>query len=237
MPAQYSYFAQGSQEWIQARLGIPTASSFDRILTPKGKLSEQSQKYCFELIAERLTGIVSQGPNLAIMQRGHDLEEYAASYYEIAYGVETELVGFALDKSGKRGASPDRLVGEKGLLEVKCPLPATHVSYLILNSVDDAYKPQLQGQLLVCDERDWVDIVSYHPAMPMGVVRVERNEGYQILLREALEEFSHKLEKYIDTMKERDYWHPPVVSEPEQKDYSEQYITDADIAAILGDKA
>lgn len=184
---------QGSTEWLAARAGIPTASCFDKIVTPKGAPSKQAEKYMHRLIAERLMQhpvIEFTGPWL---ERGNELEADAAAYYESMRDVTCERVGFCTNDAGTIGASPDRLVGEDGLLELKVPAEHTHVAYLLTRAVDAEYYPQVQGQLWVTGRR-WLDIMSYHPEMQPAIIRVERDEKYIAILSVAVEAFSMQLE-------------------------------------------
>jgi hypothetical protein len=183
---------QGSERWHRLRLGIPTASCFAKIVTPGGKLSKQSDAYLHRLLAEWLFGAPLEDPESTYrsewMQRGHDLEEAAVRAYEFQTGQEAEQVGFITSDDGNVGCSPDRLIGEIGLLEIKVPAPPTHVGYMLTSSIEQDYTPQLQGQLLLT-ERRWVDIVSYCPPFPLVIIRVERDGSYQTALAEALDQF------------------------------------------------
>jgi hypothetical protein len=191
---------QGSTEWLDVRAGIPTASCFDKIVTPKGKASSQAEKYMHKLIAERLMGhptIEFQGPWL---DRGKELEADAALYYESIRELTCERVGFITNDAGTIGASPDRLVGDDGLLELKIPAEHTHVAYMLTRAVDAEYYPQVQGQLWVTG-RKWLDIMSYHPEMPPAIIRVERDEKYIAVLSAAVEAFSLQLETMAATLR------------------------------------
>lgn len=169
---------QGSPEWFNARLGIPTASEFCKIITPTGKESTQADGYANRLVAELLIGKpVSDFEGNEWTERGKELEPDAVAFYEMSYGILTHAVGFIMDDEGTMGASPDRLVGEDGLLEIKCPSPQVHVQNMLNKRIDTKYIPQVQGQLLVTG-RKWVDWLSYHPEMPPVIIRVERDEKY-----------------------------------------------------------
>jgi hypothetical protein len=188
--------AQGSERWHRLRLGIPTASCFSKIVTPGGKLSKQSDAYLHRLLAEWLFGAPLEDPESTYrsewMQRGNDLEESAVHAYEFQTSRTAEKVGFVTDDEGTLGCSPDRLVGETGLLEIKVPSWATHVGYMLTGSIEQEYTPQLQGQLLLTS-RKWVDIVSYCPPFPLVIIRVTRDGPYQTLLAEALSGFVENL--------------------------------------------
>lgn len=185
---------QGTQEWYDARIGIPTASCFDQIITPKTmKPSTSAVKYRRKLLAEWMLGLSLDEVNTEVMERGKILEAEAVRWYEFETDRDTETVGFITNDAGTVGCSPDRLVGVNGLAEIKCPLPHTHIGYL-LDGVDDAYRCQLQGQLWVA-EREWVDFVSYHPTMPKVKIRVQRDEPFILALKEAVGAFVESMEQ------------------------------------------
>lgn len=185
---------QGSEEWRRLRMGVPTASEFHRILTPGGKPSASAESYLYELLGELLMSRPMETPTYSWMQRGNDLEEDASNWYELQRDTATKIVGFCTTDDGTIGASPDRLVGDDGLLEIKCPAPDTHVRYLLFpeKGVEKAYKVQVMGQLYVT-ERAWCDVVSYHPELPSVIVRVERDEEYIAKLDAALHAFAEQL--------------------------------------------
>lgn len=179
---------QGSDEWHEVRKGVITGSDFSKILTAKTmKISSQADELENRIIAEILTGEESSGfKGNEYTERGHELEPDAASMYEMLTGNTVEIVGFVTNDEGTIGCSPDRLVGEYGLLEIKCPAAHTHIKSLLENSVGDEHKPQIQGQLLITG-RKWCDAFSYHPTLPPSIVRVERDEEYIAKLSEALD--------------------------------------------------
>ncbi len=182
---------QGSEAWLQARLGIPTASQFARIITAvKGDLSKSARKYAHELVAETLLGrpLLEAGAPTFAMQRGKALEPHAAGYYEQATGCQTRLVGFITNDAGTIGCSPDRLiVGERRALEVKCKLDAGHMSMWI-DGADEDHKQQCQGILGIA-ELESIDLYGWHPALPPICIRVERDEPYIAKMEAALREF------------------------------------------------
>ena len=188
----YNY-EQGSDDWFKVRLGIPTASEFDKILTGTGKSSTQVNAYINKLLAEVITGKpVNTFQKTEAMERGNELEQEAADYYSMLRDVDLQTIGFCTDDAGLYGCSPDRLVGDEGLLEIKCPLAHTHVEYLLSGKMDTGYIPQVQGQLLVTG-RKWCDFMSYHPDMPPLIVRVERDEQYISDLQQELNSVAKKI--------------------------------------------
>lgn len=184
--------AQGSVPWLEARIGIPTASQFHRIITPRtGKLSEQSTGYRHELLAEMLLGVSLAEEATQFMERGSALEPEALSYYELVRAADLQPGGFFLRDDRRAGCSPDGLIGADGLLEIKCPSPAVHVGYL-LEAGGDKYRPQMQGQLWIA-EREWVDFLSYHPVLQPALVRCHRDQAYIAQLAAAVDEFCDRL--------------------------------------------
>ena len=185
---------QGSPEWIKARCGIPSASSFDKIITAKGEPSKQRTKYLWQLAGETVTGIPEETYSNANMKRGKIVEAEARQLYELVSGQEVAQVGFCL--ADGYGASPDGLVATEGLLELKCPIIATHVGYLLENTLPMDYWQQLQGQLLVTG-RKWVDFMSYYPGLKPLILRVVPDEKFQKALKIELELFCSQLKEVI----------------------------------------
>ena len=207
----YREIQQGSAAWLELRAGRPTASQFHRILTPSGKPSTQATDYLHGLLAERMMGHPLVEHVSLWMQRGADLEGEAVTFYEFQRELTTERLGFVTNDAGTIGASPDRLVGADGLLEIKVPKDSTHVGYLLSEPVDQAYYPQIQGQLWIA-ERQWLDMLSYHPEMPPALIRVDRDEAYIDKLRAAIEAFAEVLAQRTEDLRARGWL--PEVAEP-----------------------
>ena len=190
---------QGSDAWLRLRLGVPSTSSFGKIITPSGKRSSQFTEYCNELLAELILGEREQFFKSPAMERGNELEPYAVQHYEELTGRKTKVVGFVTTDDSRIGCSPDRLVGTDGLLEVKCPLQKKHVSNLVSGDIDKQYYPQVMGQLMMTG-RQWVDWMSYHPDMPASIVRLERDAEFISTLDDLLNEFIEEMDKKINTL-------------------------------------
>lgn len=173
----YHDCAQGSEEWEQLRLGIPTASCFDKIITPaKLELSKSARGYLCTLLAEWAYGAPVEAYASPWMERGQALEAEAVEYYEMDRDVTATRVGFVSTDDGMAGASPDRLVGDDGLLEQKCPSPAVHFGYMLEpQSLLNEYRLQHQGQLWITG-RAWCDVQSYCPPFPSVIVRAVRDQ-------------------------------------------------------------
>jgi len=191
---------QGSDEWIAARLGIPSASMYGKIITTQGKWSTQADTYINQLVAEKLTGEQTPFYQNEHMARGTELEPDARKMYEFIKDVEVQEVGFCLHDTLEAGASPDGLIGEDGGLEIKCPAPATHVEYLRGGKLPSKYKQQVMGCLWITG-REWWDFMSYHPSMKPLIVRVERDEDYiaelEACVSKAVELIEENVEKFF----------------------------------------
>ena len=189
---------QGSDEWFKIRCGVPSSSNFDKIVTTKGEPSKQAEKYGYKLAGEAIAGKAEETYKNSAMERGTILEDEAHQLYQIVNDVEVEQVGFC--KLEGFGCSPDGLVGDKGMLEIKCPMMATHVEYLLKGKMPTAYFQQVQGQLLVMG-REWCDFMSYYPGIKPFTIRVERDEKFLALLKAELSAFCVKLEETINKIR------------------------------------
>jgi hypothetical protein len=186
---------QGSREWHLARAGMPTASEFSTIMA-KGKGGGESvtrRKYMLTLIGERMTGEVVDGYSNHHMERGKVMEAEARDLYLFRTGAQSRLAGFFVNDEIHAGASPDSLIGDDGLLEVKTKLPSLQLDLLLTGGLPAEHKAQVQGQLLVTG-RQWVDFVSYWPKLPAHIIRVERDEPYLATLRQAIADFNGEMD-------------------------------------------
>ncbi len=185
------YCEQQSPEWWELHRGVPTAGSFDRIITPKkAQLSAGADDLICELIAQRLTiGSIApqQGFTSHAIQHGIETEAEARRWYEMDRGLDVQQVGMCMTDDGRFGCSPDGLVNDDGGLELKCPTLKTHVAYLRDGVLPAEYKPQVHGCLIVTG-RLWWDFLSYAPGLDPLLVRVTPDE-FTEKLRECLELF------------------------------------------------
>lgn len=203
-----------SAVWYMLRLGKPTSSEFHKIVTPTGKLSSQSALYAHTILAEMMLGRpLNDDIQTEYMVRGQELEAAAIDAYEFQTGLITDLGGIVINETNTMACSPDRLVGEDGVLEIKCPAANTHVGYLLSRDIGDEKKPQVQGQLYIT-ERSWVDLMSYHPELPPLIVRVKRDEEYIRKLADALAAFNDTLTAARLNL-EREYGPFPQIKIPE----------------------
>ena len=199
---------QRTEEWYNARLGKVTASRVaDVVAKTKSGYSTSRANYMAELICERLTGFKGESYMNAAMQWGVTTEPEARAAYEAKAGVFVTEVGFTphllIDSSG---ASPDGLVDDDGLVEIKCPFTATHLETLLSDTAPSKYITQMQWQM-ACTERNWCDFVSYDPRLPesmrLFVKRVPRDPALIAELEKEVESFLAEMEDKIEKLVEK----------------------------------
>lgn len=183
---------QGSSEWLMARLGVPTASRFSDVLAKGQGITRR--KYLLTLAGEAITGELAETFSNKHMERGQAMEDEARQAYSFARDLDPVSVGFM--RRDRIGASPDSLIGDDGLLEIKTKLPSLQLEVLEKQKLPTEHVAQVQGQLLVSG-RDFCDFVSYWPKLPIFIVRVERDEAYIKNLQQALDDFIGELDTYI----------------------------------------
>lgn len=184
---------QGTVEWLTARAGLPTSSEFDRLVTSSGKPSAQATAYLHELCAERILGMPVRPVDTPWMARGSGLEHEACAWLELQLRTNAKPIGFCLSDDGRYGCSPDRILDNGDLAEIKAPSAHVHVGYLLEDGAPKAYRTQLQGQLLVTGAAR-THFVSYCPGFPNKLIVVERDWPFIDLLRDALEDFCPALD-------------------------------------------
>lgn len=179
---------QGTPEWFECRRGIPTASRFKDVLAKGQGITRR--KYLFTLAGEVLTGEPAESYTNEHMERGHAIEDEARQQYAFQADVEPERVGFL--RCGDVGCSPDSLIGQDGLLEIKTKLPHLHLEALESNRLPPEHVAQVQGQLWISG-RQWCDFVSYWPKLPLFRIRVPRDDAYIALLQAEVQAFNAEL--------------------------------------------
>lgn len=200
---------QGSDAWLIARRGHVTASGIAAILS-KGKgdaISATRRKYMVQLAVERMTGRTVSTYTNAAMQWGIDQEPFAAIAYEVANETFATRTGFWLHPTIPwLGVSPDRLVGDGGLVEIKCPETTTHIDYLLNDRVPPEYVAQIQCQLWVTN-RAWCDFVSFDPRMPehsqLFIVRMQRDDEFIANMESTTIAFLDDVQTLITTIEKR----------------------------------
>ena len=195
---------QGSQEWLAERAGKVTASMVSAVLAKPETAGFRD--YQAQLVAEILTG-KPQGSDYinAAMAFGTEMEPLARSAYVAETGFSVDEVGFCQHPTINRaGASPDGLVGNSGLVEIKCPKVATHLAYLIAGVVPVGYKNQMMWQM-ACSKRDWCDFASFRPDLPehlqLFIIRYKRDPARIIELETAVIAFLDSVDKMLSQLK------------------------------------
>lgn len=191
---------QGSEEWFRARMGIPTASEFHTVMAlgRGGGESKTRRTYMFKLAGELLTGEPMDSFGNAHTERGKEMEPDARNLYAFMTDAEPQLVGFI--RNGQKGCSPDSLVGDIGMVEIKTKLPHLQVDCLLNDRVPPEHKAQCQGALWVA-EREWIDFVSYWPGLPLFVIREHRDEEYIAKLSDAVDAFNDELAAVVEQVR------------------------------------
>jgi putative phage-type endonuclease len=196
---------QGTEEWFNIRIGKVTASRVADVLAKtKTGYSTTRDNYMAQLVCERLTGQKGESFTNAAMQHGTETEPLARAAYEARYDVLVDEVGFVSHPTIEMsGASPDGLVGDDGLIEIKCPNTATHIETLLSESVPNKYYTQMQFQI-ACTGRKWCDFVSFDNRLPtelqMFVKRVPRDDMYIKLIEDEIVKFLAELDTKINQL-------------------------------------
>ena len=193
---------QGTPEWLQARCGRVTASRVaDVVARTKIGWGAARATYMGQLLAERLTGQPQESFVSPAMRWGSACEDQARAAYEYWTDQDVASVGFVSHPSiAMSGASPDGLVGEDGLVELKCPTTVTHIDTVIGDEVPPKHLHQIHWQL-ACTGRQWCDFVSFDPRLPetlhIFIRRMHRDDGLIAELEAQVTAFLHELDMRI----------------------------------------
>lgn len=194
---------QGTEDWHALRLGKVTASRIaDVMARTKSGYGASRASYMADLLVERLNGQPTEGFTNAAMQWGTDQEPHARAEYEFITLNDVAQVAF-IDHPGipMTGASPDGLIGEDGLIEIKCPNTKTHIEYLETGKIADQYIKQMHWQM-ICTGRSWCDFVSYDPRvtvpeMRLKIQHVDLDSGLA-------EEITEEVQKFLAELADRE---------------------------------
>jgi putative phage-type endonuclease len=204
--AAFAGVEQGTEEWLKIRLGKVTASGVADVLAKtKSGASASRVNYLIKLALQRTTGVIEDGFTNDAMQWGIDNEAQARVAYEVTSGNFVDQVGFVEHSSiAWFGCSPDGLVGNNGLVEIKCPNSATHWSYIKADAPPTKYHIQMQAQM-ACTNREWCDFVSFDPRMPdrskLFIKRVMRSNDFIADMEKEIKEFLNEVEIEVNLMK------------------------------------
>lgn len=192
---------QGSEDWVNCRLGVVTASNFSKVLA--GGEGKVRTRYMRDLAGELLTGSQAENYTNSAMERGKKDEPEAAAQYARQNFVELKRIGFVknsgLIKSAAVGASPDYLIGDDGGLEIKSMIPALMIELFEKGAgLPNEHRAQVQGCMWVC-ERKWWAVKIFYPGMPNYTVKVLRDEAYIVnTLSPEIEKFNHELKRLVE---------------------------------------
>lgn len=191
---------QGTEEWHLCRAGIPTASMFATVMASGrgGGPSLTRAKYMRQLAGEVITGKPMVGYSNSHMERGHEMEPEARDLYAFATDTAPEQVGFI--RNGQKGCSPDSLIGENGMLEIKTKLPDLLIECWERDDFPPEHKAQCQGALWIA-EREWIDLVVYWPGMPVFIQRAYRDEAYIADMSSAINQFNDELSALVERVR------------------------------------
>jgi hypothetical protein len=190
---------QGSEEWFACRAGIPTASKFATVMA-KGE-GKTRNEYMRKLAGELLIGEPMESFTSPHMDRGKTMEDEARETYAFINDADIRRVGFI--RNGRKGASPDSLVGTEGGLEIKTALPHIQIERLLRGDLPPEHKAQVQGNLWL-SERVWWDFVSYWPKLPLLTVRVFRDDLYIKNLASEIDRFNVELVEMVERIRNYD---------------------------------
>lgn len=201
-PVIYDDVEQGSPEWFELRRGIPTASMF-KVLMVKNEAQKGRLTYMHKLAGERITETTATSFVNADMERGKEMEPLIRRHYSFVRDCDPHEVAFV--RNGKFGASPDALIGDDGLLEIKSAEPHILIPMLLKAKQDPNYFPpehkaQCQGSLMATG-REWIDLVVYsHPKLLL-ITRATRDEDYIQELRDEVDLFDLELRRLVERLK------------------------------------
>lgn len=200
MPAVIIDCEQGSPQWFEARLGIPTSSEFKTIVGIKKDAREKAtrQTYMRKLAGEVLTGEPMENYTNGHMERGKEQEDEARDLYAFMYDAEPIRVGFI--RNGNTGCSPDSLLGPDGGLEIKSALAHIQIERLERNELPPEHRFQVHGNIWLA-EREWWDFCSFSPRLPIFVKRVHRDEKLIAELSDAVDQFNAELADLVERIR------------------------------------
>ena len=199
---------QGSDAWKALRAGKVTASRVADVLSKiKSGESAGRKNYRMDLVAERLTGKPADSFTNSAMQWGTEQEPFARIAYETHKGLFVEQVPFVDHPTIEWfGCSPDGLVGEDGLLEIKCPNTTTHLEYLQDGKPPSKYIPQMMAQM-ACTGRKWCDFASFDPRLPedlqLFVVRLNWDDAYIQEMEAEVKQFLNEVDATLSQLKRK----------------------------------
>lgn len=207
MPPEIIECDQGSDEWIRARMGVPTASMFKTVMAKgrDGGASVTRKEYMRKLAGELVWGIPMENWTGPHHERGKLMEEEARNYFA-AFKADAELTQVGFIRNGQKGCSPDSLIGTDAMLEIKTAFPHLIIEMIERGTFPPEHKAQCQGGLWVA-EREWVEIIIYWPGATPFTAKAYRDEPYIGTMAMAVDRFNEELAELVERVKR--YGTPP----------------------------
>jgi hypothetical protein len=197
MSVEYFDVEQNTPEWHALRCGLPTASNFQCLMAESADRKVRA-KYLRQIAGEVITGIPAESFRNAAMDRGHAMEDEARRMYAFMHDCEPKKVGFA--KNGRKGWSPDSLIGSTGAIEIKTQQPDLLIETIEKDAFPNVHKAQTQGGLLV-GELDWIDLVVFYSGMPVFIKRAHRDPAYIVKLNREIDIFNEEVDALVEKIR------------------------------------
>lgn len=197
---------QGSGEWLQARLGLITASEADALVTPHGKVKtgDSPESYLLKKVCEKFLGYTTDDASSFAMSQGQILEGTAVPYFEFTTGLSVRRVGLCVSDDSRCACSPDGLIGDDGGLEIKSPQPENALRIILSGVVPACHVIQIQFSIFVTGASWWKYLLFSRQFQPM-IIHVERDEKIQAAIREAVDSFYARFDPiYTKLVRDRD---------------------------------
>lgn len=212
MTLQIHDVEQGSDEWLELRRGMLTASVIGQFITPKTvkvAANDKTRAMQYQLVSERITGVVEDRYVSREMEAGHFIEPIARAHYSEHYARVVEM-GFMVREEAtyKLGYSPDGVIEDSGLIEIKLHLPKLHVAIILADEIPAEHMAQCQAGLFVSG-REWIDYISYSPGLPMWVKSIEPDLQWQAAIVEAATSFETSTTRMVNDYYEMTAGLPP----------------------------
>lgn len=195
--------SQGTLDWLNLHVGVPTASSLDNLLTPdfKPREGETPRTFLYKKVAEAWRGQVLSDFTSFAAEQGLIVEEEARPFFELETEQSVRQVGFITTDDGKFGCSPDGLIGDDNGLEIKCPAAHTHVKYLLEGKLPREYAAQVHGSMFVTGYQRWT-FMSYRRKFPPFILEVQRDEEIITKIMAAVDRFHEQLDYALEQIKQ-----------------------------------
>lgn len=201
-PEIFEDIEQGTEEWFALRRGIPTASRFKDVMRERGRGDDGESKtrrlYLNQLAGEILTGETMKTFKNEFTERGHEQEDEARQQYEFL--TENKVKRVAFIRGYRCGASPDGLIGEDGMLEIKTCEPHIMIEIWRRRLPPPEHYPQCQGNVLVA-QRKWIDLAIYCRKLPLFVHRFQADATYHRELEGQIHIFNKELDKIVSEIR------------------------------------